>query len=165
MPATAFTIRLWARFASLAKASLFRRLLSFPTKRCFAGALNCYPLGLWLSRSIIVPICRHRHKVAILFYNVSILSLVHLIGHPEKQFAFWEEEEQLYKWAFAFMQKRISNCLFRRRLGVLIVRLWHIGMYLFPYILHRRYLACFLCNKRIYLPLISKQKKLLKMDG
>ena len=23
----------------------------------FAGALNCYPLGLWLGRSIIVPIC------------------------------------------------------------------------------------------------------------
>lgn len=57
LPATAFTIRLWARFAYSAKASLFRRLLSFPTKLCFAGALNCYPLGLWLGRSIIVPIC------------------------------------------------------------------------------------------------------------
>ena len=54
LPATAFTIRLWARFAYSAKASLFRRLLSFPTKLCFAGALNCYPLGLWLSRSIIM---------------------------------------------------------------------------------------------------------------
>ena len=52
--ATAFTIRLWARFALSAKASLFRRLLSFPTKLCFAGALNCYPLDLWLSRSIII---------------------------------------------------------------------------------------------------------------
>ena len=32
----------------------------------------------------------------------------------KKQFAFWEEEDQLYKWVFAFMQKRINICLFRR---------------------------------------------------
>lgn len=36
----------------------------------FAGALNCYPLGLWLDRSIIMPIYRLCRKGATLFYNM-----------------------------------------------------------------------------------------------
>ena len=38
----------------------------------FAGALNCYPLGLWLGRSIIVPVCIHRPQSCRLLRDADI---------------------------------------------------------------------------------------------
>ena len=89
----------------------------------FAGALNCYPLGLWLGRSIIVPICIHRPQSCRLLHDADICRSYSFPSQKEG----WSRSKTIVL-AYPSLGSSIPEC----------IRL--------PVMLHRRYLACFLCK-------------------
>ena len=111
-------------FCLSAKASLIRWLLSFPTKAVLlqepwiAIRSDCGWVEVSLSRYKVIA-C----KVAVLLCGIDISRSDNFSSQKEG----WSRSKNY-------------------RLGVSAVWLFCIGKYLFAVILHRRYLACFLCK-------------------